>query len=147
MPTPVFHQMPDEAIARSGLRLTPQRRHVYEALMANHDHPTALEVFMRAKQGMPSISLATVYNCLDALTEAGVIRQVNCERASSRYCPNLIPHGHFFCKACGAVFDIPIKPSLEASWEVPSGTLVSHVDLNLRGTCGSCARNTHTSNI
>ena len=134
-------------MTRSGIRLTPQRRHVYEALMATHDHPTALEVFMRAKKEMPSISLATVYNCLDALTEGGVIRQVNCERASSRYCPNLIPHGHFFCKECGVVFDIPLKPSLEASWEVPSGTFVTHAEINLRGTCGSCAQKFNNSKL
>ena len=139
--------MSDEAMTRSGIRLTPQRRHVYEALMATHDHPTALEVFMRAKKEMPSISLATVYNCLDALTEGGVIRQVNCERASSRYCPNLVPHGHFFCKECGVVFDIPLKPAIEASWEVPAGTLVSHAEINLRGMCGSCAQKSNTSKL
>ena len=127
-------------MTRSGIRLTPQRRYVYEALMEKRDHPTALEVFLRAKERMPSISLATVYNCLDALTESGLIRQVNCDRASSRYCPNLVPHGHFFCKECAAVFDVPLKPSLEETWEVPPGTLVSHAEITLRGMCPACAQ-------
>lgn len=127
-------------MTRSGIRLTPQRRYVYEALMEKRDHPTALEVFMRAKERMPSISLATVYNCLDALTESGLIRQVNCDRASSRYCPNLVPHGHFFCKECAAVFDVPLKPSLEETWEVPAGTLVSLAEITLRGLCPACAK-------
>ena len=35
------------------------------------DHPTAEEVFIRAKRGMPEISMATVYNCLDALVRSG----------------------------------------------------------------------------
>jgi len=130
----------DDAITRSGIRLTPQRRYVYEALMERRDHPTALEVFMRAKNRMPSISLATVYNCLDALTECGLIRQVNCDRDSSRFCPNLVPHGHFFCKECGAVFDVPLKPSLEATWEVPEGTVVSLAEITLRGLCSACAQ-------
>jgi len=127
-------------MTRSGIRLTPQRRYVYEALMERRDHPTALEVFMRAKDRMPTISLATVYNCLDALTESGLIRQVNCDRASSRYCPNLVPHGHFFCKECGTVLDVPLKPALEASWEVPPGTLVSLAEITLRGLCPACAK-------
>ena len=127
-------------MTRSGIRLTPQRRYVYEALMEKRDHPTALEVFLRAKERMPSISLATVYNCLDALTESGLIRQVNCDRASSRFCPNLVPHGHFFCKECSAVFDVPLKPSLEETWEVPPGTLVSHAEITLRGLCPACAQ-------
>jgi len=108
--------------------------------MERRDHPTALEVFMRAKDRMPTISLATVYNCLDALTESGLIRQVNCDRASSRYCPNLVPHGHFFCKECGTVLDVPLKPALEASWEVPPGTLVSLAEITLRGLCPACAK-------
>jgi Fur family peroxide stress response transcriptional regulator len=137
----------EDAMTRSGIRLTPQRRYVYEALMERRDHPTALEVFLRAKSRMPSLSLATVYNCLDALTESGLIRQVNCDRASSRYCPNLIPHGHFFCKECGVVFDVPLDPSREPGWEVPAGTLVSHVEINLRGLCSSCAQKHNTSTL
>ena len=130
----------DAAMTRSGIRLTPQRRYVYEALMERRDHPTALEVFLRAKERMPSISLATVYNCLDALTESGLIRQVNCDRSSSRYCPNLVPHGHFFCKGCGAVFDVPVNPATQPAWEVPSGADVSHVEITLRGMCPACAQ-------
>jgi len=129
----------DDAMTSHGIRLTPQRRYVYEALMERRDHPTALEVFLRAKDRMPSLSLATVYNCLDALTESGLIRQVNCDRASSRYCPNLMPHGHFFCSECGVVFDVPLNPSLQAAREVPSGTHVSHIEINLRGLCSACA--------
>ena len=55
------------AMARGGLRLTPQRRHVYEVLMDKRDHPTATEVFIRVQRRMPSISLATVYNCLETM--------------------------------------------------------------------------------
>ena len=134
-------------MTRSGIRLTPQRRYVYEALMEKRDHPTALEVFLRAKERMPSISLATVYNCLEALTESGLIRQVNCDRGSSRYCPNLVPHGHFFCKGCGVVFDVPINPSLPTAWEVPSGASVSHAEITLRGLCPACAQKPDTSTL
>ena len=144
---PLLPETSDAAMTRSGIRLTPQRRFVYEALMEKRDHPTALEVFLRAKERMPSISLATVYNCLEALTESGLIRQVNCDRASSRYCPNLVPHGHFFCKECGAVFDVPLKTSLEASWEAPAGALVSHAVITLRGLCPACAQKPDNSKL
>ena len=52
----------DETIHENGFRFTSQRREVYDAIMAKRDHPTAVEVFMRVKEKMPSISLAT--NCL-----------------------------------------------------------------------------------
>jgi len=128
----------DDVIANSGIRLTPQRRTVYEALMERRDHPTALEVFMRAKDRMPSISLATVYNCLEALTASRLIKHVNFDRAPSRYCPNPVPHGHFFCEECGAVFDIPLKQPLEETWEVPTHTIVAHTEITLRGICARC---------
>ncbi len=140
----------NELIARSGIRSTQQRRMVYEALMERRDdHPTAQDVFMQVKAKAPSISLATVYNCLETLSESGLIRHVNVDRAPVRYCQNPAPHAHFFCNECGAVVDVPLKtplaslPSLELSmkeiWEVPPETQVAHAEVTLRGLCAACA--------
>ena len=58
-----------ERLATSGLRSTQQRKVVYEVLLKKRDHPTADEVFARVRSEMPSmsLSLATVYNCLEML--------------------------------------------------------------------------------
>ena len=132
----------EETISHSGHRLTPQRREVYDILLANRDHPTAGEVFMRAKSRMPSISLATVYNCLETLVDCGLAKQVNVEREATRYCPNLDDHGHFVCESCHGVFDIPVAPGrkLERGWAVPEGFTVKHFEITLRGTCAACAQ-------
>ncbi len=61
-----------ERLNTSGFRFTPQRQHVYDVLLQRRDHPTAEEVFIRAKRTMPDISMATVYNCLDALVKCGL---------------------------------------------------------------------------
>ena len=129
----------DETISRSGFRLTDQRRHVYDVLMAKRDHPTAVEVFMRAKQTMPSISLATVYNCLEALTDCGLVKHVNLDRGASRYCANHEKHGHFFCEECGSVTDVPLKHRKE-TWELPPDAVISNHEVSLRGLCPSCAK-------
>src|SRR5450432_2952711 len=99
----------DETIHQRGFRFTTQRREVYDALMVKRDHPTAVEVFMRVKGRMPSISLATVYNCLETLTGCGLVKSVNHDREPSRYCPNLKEHAHFFCTGCGTVADVPLR--------------------------------------
>lgn len=132
----------DETIAGRGLRLTPQRREVYEALLSRRDHPTAVEVFMRVKERMPSISLATVYNCLETLTDCGLVKHVNLDRASSRYCPNLQQHGHFFCTSCGAVLDVPLKDpeKLQENWEIPRNSVITHHEVAFRGVCPACAK-------
>ena len=93
--------------------MTPQRQVVYEILMSSRDHPTATEVFIRVQERMPSISLATVYNCLDTLAVAGIVKQVNVDREPSRYCGNLAPHAHFHCETCTTVMDIDLKDGEE----------------------------------
>jgi Fur family peroxide stress response transcriptional regulator len=121
------------------LRLTRQRREVYDVLVSHRDHPTVQDVFQRAKVRMPNISLATVYNCLEALTHVGLVRQVNLDRAPSRYCPNLEDHGHFHCEGCGKITDIELAPNPQAIATLPNGTLVHKLEVNLRGLCPDCA--------
>ncbi|BDS06785.1 transcriptional repressor [Oceaniferula spumae] len=118
-----------------GLRMTRQRSEVYKVLMAHRDHPTAGEVFERAKRNMPGISLATVYNCLEALVQHGAVRQVNFERESSRYCPNLSEHGHFHDEATGQIIDIPLKKGAKLSdlLELPEGAQIDNLEITLRG--------------
>lgn len=136
----------DTTIHQNGFRFTAQRREVFDALMAKRDHPTAVEVFMRVKEKMPSISLATVYNCLETLTECGLVKHVNLDRAPSRYCANLEPHGHFFCTECGAIFDVPLrsKEQLESAWDLPADSVVSQHEVSLRGLCPACATSSKT---
>ena len=121
--------------------MTPQRREVYEVLRGSYDHPTATDVFMRAKERMPSISLATVYNCLDALVGHGFIRQVNIDRTSTRFCTNLNEHVHFHCEDCGQVMDVFPKEDLTAAqlWKLPEGSQVTRVDIAIHGRCPDCA--------
>src|SRR3982750_3872952 len=106
------HKKLDEHLSKqlstSGFRFTPQRQHVYDVLIEERDHPTAEEVFIRAKRVMPEISMATVYNCLDALVQSGVARQVNVDRGATRFCPNMREHCHFYCDNCAKVFDIDL---------------------------------------
>ena len=71
-------------LADSGLRMTTQREHVYNTLLEQTDHPSADDVYLRAKADMPEISMATVYNTLDALVKCGLIKQVNVERSATR---------------------------------------------------------------
>lgn len=125
-------EIPEEI---SGLRMTRQRQEIYRILIENRDHPTANEVFMRAKDRLPNLSLATVYNCLEALVQHGIIRQVNFERESSRYCPNLREHGHFHDAATGVIHDVDFKPGFNLSdiLDLPPGFVVDDIEITLRG--------------
>ena len=125
-------EIPEEI---SGLRMTRQRQEVYRTLMQERNHPTANDVFMRVKDRLPNISLATVYNCLEALVQHGIIRQVNFERESSRYCPNLSEHGHFHDATTGVIHDVDFKPGISLSdvLNLPPGAVIEDVEITLRG--------------
>jgi Fe2+ or Zn2+ uptake regulation protein len=152
--TPTKPPSYESVMGREGLRLTPQRRHVYEVLMEKRDHPTATEVFIRAQQGMPTISLATVYNCLETMVGSGLVKAVHVDREPTRFCANLHEHGHFHCTGCGHIADIefsrkgasaPPAPPAPKGWKLPEGYFVTHQDLTLRGLCPDCASGQQTT--
>jgi Fe2+ or Zn2+ uptake regulation protein len=126
-----------QQLVANGIRLTKQREEVFGILLQKRDHPTATEVFLRAKKHMPSISLATIYNCLEALVDCGLVKQVNLDRAPTRFCANLQEHSHFYCEGCGSISDVAL--SLNRTWELPPGFVVVQADVSLRGMCPKCS--------
>jgi Fur family transcriptional regulator, peroxide stress response regulator len=134
MPAP----LPDvlsRRLADCGLRPTPQREVVLQVLLDKRDHPTADEVFARVKHEMPSISLATVYNCLEAMVQCSLVRAVNFERGPTRYCPNLRPHAHFHDDASGQTHDIDLPANLLEQLRslLPQGYNAEHIEINFHG--------------
>lgn len=119
----------------AGLRMTRQRQEIYRILHEQRDHPSATEVFIRAKETLPNISLATVYNCLEAMVSHGLVRQVNFDRESSRYCPNLCEHGHFHDNDSGVIHDVEFKPGFQWSdiLDLPPGAVIEDIEITLRG--------------
>ena len=121
-------------LTNSGLRSTPQRETVYKVLLQKRDHPTADEVFARVREATPSISLATVYNCLEALVQHELVRAVNFERSPTRYCPNLRPHAHFHDES-GRTLDVDLPANLleELRTLLPRHYNVKHIEINFHG--------------
>ena len=135
--TEAQRQLSDQ-LAATGFRFTQQRQQVYAVLQQKRDHPTAEEVFMRAKRAMPEISMATVYNCLDALVQAGVARQVKVERGAARFCPNMHEHWHFHCNECGGVFDMEMPDAACEVFPLPRGFKIDHFEIAAHGVCPDC---------
>lgn len=131
----------NERLAARGFRFTCQREHVYNVLLGERDHPTAEQVFFRAKKGMPEISMATVYNCLDTLVKAGLVREVNVDRTAMRYCPNMREHCHFYCDDCGSVYDIDVSERAgKPDFQLPRGYRATRFEVAIHGKCPKCAK-------
>jgi Fur family transcriptional regulator, peroxide stress response regulator len=129
-----------ERLNTGGFRFTPQRQQVYDVLLHKRDHPTAEEVFIRAKKQMPEISHATVYNCLDALVECGLVRQVQLDRGATRFCPNMHEHCHFYCDVCDTVYDVDLPAKTQPGVPLPKGFKAERYEIAIHGVCPECAR-------
>lgn len=130
-----------QKLADSGLRSTPQREVVYNILLTKRDHPTADEVYVRVKSELPTISLATVYNCLETLVQCDLVRAVNFERGPTRYCPNLRPHAHFHDEHTGKTHDVDLPPALleKVKAVLPAGFDAKSVEIIFRGSAADSA--------
>ena len=117
--------------------MTKQRAVILDVLRSDKCHHTADEVFALAKERMPEISRATVYNNLKALEEARLIRRITGEGKSSRYDSSFIPHGHLFCSECGRVWDFSTEGLLDIL-ESAVGRSFDSFELKVRTVCDEC---------
>ena len=121
-------------------KLTPQRDAVLQVILAREDHPTANEIFEAARQRLPTISYATVYNSLRYLKEAGLVHEIKFGDSASRYDRETDRHDHAICNSCGKLvdFDLPQTAELMQAAARKSRFKPESVHLTLRGLCVDC---------
>ncbi len=91
-----------------GVKPTPQRVVIANYLLHTDSHPTADEVMEAVSEALPvALSRATVYNTLNTLKDAGVIKEVLTEPGRVRYDANVSHHHHFVDVISGKIFDVP----------------------------------------
>ncbi len=105
----------EEKLRSVGLKPTIQRMAILDVLQNTHSHPTADEVLCQVRENFPTISRATAYNTLEALTRAGVILRITMDPGAVRYDADTEPHVHFRCRRCGTVFDLPLEQKIDLS--------------------------------
>jgi Fur family ferric uptake transcriptional regulator len=128
-------------------RLSPQRRVVAEVLVGDHVHFSAEEVHDLARERLPEISIATVYNTLNELVAMGELLEVDVVDGPKRYDPNVAAkHDHLVCDNCHAIRDVPRSGRPPAIAEnARAGYLVTAVEVTYRGLCPTCAARRESS--
>jgi len=120
-----------------GGEMTRQRAAVLEVIRSAKYHYTAEEIFEKAKELLPNISKATVYNNLHALERERLIRRITGEEASDRYDSSFIPHGHLFCTVCHGICDFEVPEFRETLMRIAGGEFDSY-ELKVRYVCPEC---------
>lgn len=98
------HKIRDH-LSKTGLKVTPQRIAVYEAILQTEGHPTAEMVRNHVAQKAPSISLGTVYKTLESFVEKGLIKKIKTEEDVMRYDSVLENHHHLYSKKSNTIAD------------------------------------------
>ncbi|HLL75248.1 MAG TPA: transcriptional repressor [Pyrinomonadaceae bacterium] len=126
-----------EAGARA---LTPQRQVVLRVVRGTEAHLTAAEIYDAARQLLPSISFATVYNSLRYLRDEGLISEITFGNAASRYDRETGRHDHAVCTECGQLtdFDLDETAALLKLAARRSKFKPQSVHLTLYGLCPDC---------
>ena len=119
-------------------RYSRQRELIYEALRQTEQHPTAEMIYQWLKPANPSLSLGTVYRNLNLLADEGAIRRM--AFPVERYDAKTMPHPHFCCDQCGAVYDLhlPYDAELDRQALLASGHDVTGHEVVFHGICTKC---------
>jgi Fe2+ or Zn2+ uptake regulation protein len=129
-------------LREAGLRVTAGRLAVLDALDdLEGDHPDVAQILTVVRRRLGSISIQAVYNALDALSKAGLVRRIepagSPARFESRAGDN---HHHVVCRSCGATADVDCvvgaAPCLSPA--AAPGFTIDEAEVTFWGLCPSC---------
>lgn len=89
--------MNTDILVKNGLKVTPQRLAVLDAMSNLKDHPTAECIIDFIRKNHPNIAVGTVYKTLETFVEKGIIKKVKTERDIMRYDSIMEKHHHLYC--------------------------------------------------
>lgn len=130
-----------ELLNAAGLRSTNQRALILEVIRRGQGHLDADEVYRRARQKQPRLSLSTVYRTLQTLKELGLVEELHFDEAHHHY--EIKPsaeHHHLVCLGCGKVveFECPMSQKMKADISREKGFEVTSTEVRMTGYCSKC---------
>lgn len=127
-------------LVEHGIRPSNYRIHILQCLEDNKIHPTADQMYQNLLSEFPTLSKMSVYNTIEVLLDAGLIREITIENNEVRYDSHLEDHGHFKCNHCGRIFNFDIDfNSLRLSGL--DQFIIKDQDIFLKGICPECRSN------
>lgn len=118
--------------------MSKQRDLILSIIQSSPEHLTADQVYQLAKQSLPNIAMATIYNNLKSLSQRGDIKRINLNDGADHYDKNTAPHEHILCPYCGKINDI----HLDNFYQRIENELGQHIEgysLTVLSVCADCA--------
>ncbi len=92
-------------LSEKGLKVTPQRLAILDAIYKVGGHPTADNIIEHIRKNNPNIASGTVYKVLDTLIENNLVKRVTNDRDVMRYDGKMDKHHHLYCIECDIIED------------------------------------------
>ena len=124
----------------ASLRVTRPRIAVLGAVY-QHPHTDTDSVIRAVRAELPEVSHQTVYDSLNALTAAGLVRRIQPSGSVARYESRVGDnHHHVVCRSCGVIADVDCAvgeaPCLTASDDL--GFAIDEAEVIYWGLCPAC---------
>ena len=129
--------------SEKGLKITPQRVVILEAIYKLNNHPTADNIIEYIRESHPNIATGTVYKVLDTLVENGLIKKVTTDKDVMRYDGIIENHHHLYCSECDLIEDYKdeeLDKLLQNHFKNKNikGFKIEDIVLQIRGTFNKC---------
>jgi Fur family peroxide stress response transcriptional regulator len=129
-----------EKLKSKNIRLSHQRLKVLEYVAEHRTHPTVDQVYSDLHREIPTLSKTTVYNTLNALMDAGLVKVITIEDNETRYDIVTENHGHFKCQNCGRIYDFKIDIDSFEAQDLKDFKILDK-DVYFKGICPHCINN------
>lgn len=132
-----------QKLAEKGMKITPQRMAVLEAIYQLKNHPTADNIIEFIRKTHPNVAVGTVYKVLETLVENGLVKRVTTDRDFMRYDGILDNHHHLYCSTCDLIedyHDAELDELLKNYFESKNipGFKIEEFVLQIKGTFTKC---------
>ncbi|BDR57285.1 Fur family transcriptional regulator [Xylocopilactobacillus apis] len=125
----------------SGAKITQQRKIILKYLVDSHTHPTAKKIYDDLKESQSEISLATVYNTLDALIKTKLVIDIEDKQTGQHHFDFFgSPHYHIICDNCGKIVDghnLDFNELVQNARN-ESSFLIKGIHVEVHGLCPDC---------
>ncbi len=132
-----------DSFVEKGLKITPQRIAILEAIYTLNNHPTVEDIVNYIRKDNPNIAKGTVYKVLDTLEENQLVKKVKTDKEVMRYDGVVKNHHHLYCSECDLIedyYDEELDKLLENHFKNKNieGFKLEDIVLQIRGTFEKC---------
>jgi len=131
-----------KTLKEKGLKLTPQRRLIVDAIHEANIHLTAEEIIAHVQAKMPEVHKSTIYRTLDLLEKTGCVFKSELDAQAIYHHAEEGHHHHLVCSKCGRIIecDEDLFKSVENTLQRQYGFHVDFKHLVMSGLCKECRR-------